>query len=217
MIFKNRRLSGRRFLFLCVLIGAASAAGANVMVKPKVQAQAQTQAQEAMFGAGCFWGVEKILAHVPGVLETRVGYAGGSVPNPDYEAVCTGLTGHAEVVHLKYDPAVVSYVQLLETFWKYHDPTTRDRQGPDVGSQYRSIIFTYGPEQDRIAREAIKVLDRAGVYDEPIVTEVVPAAPFYVAEDYHQKYLQKNPNGYCSHRLRTPNLAAILRDGLAAK
>lgn len=177
----------------------------------------QTGTQEAMFGAGCFWGVEKILEKIPGVLETRVGYAGGRVPNPDYEAVCTGRTGHAEVVHLRFDPAKVSYVQLLEVFWKYHDPTTVNRQGPDVGSQYRSIIFTYSAEQDRLARAAVKVLDRAGIYSAPIVTEIVPSAPFYPAEEYHQKYLQKNPGGYCSHFLRVPNLGAILRDGLAAE
>lgn len=180
-------------------------------------AKQPTDTQEAMFGAGCFWGVEKILGHVPGVLETEVGYAGGTVPHPDYDAVCTGKTGHAEVVHLKYDPAKVSYVQLLEVFWKYHDPTTVNRQGPDVGSQYRSIIFTYSPEQDKLARASIRVLDRAKAYPGPIVTEVVPAAPFYVAENYHQKYLQKNPNGYCSHILRVPNLGAILREGLAAE
>ncbi len=173
--------------------------------------------EEAMFGAGCFWGVEKILGNIPGVVETRVGYAGGTVPNPDYEAVCTGLTGHAEVVHLKYDPAKVSYTQLLEVFWKYHDPTTMDRQGPDVGSQYRSIIFTYSKAQDKIANAAVRVLDRSGLYDAPVVTEVAPAAVFYEAEGYHQKYLQKNPNGYCSHRLLKANLGAVLREGLAAE
>lgn len=179
--------------------------------------QERIKTQEAMFGAGCFWGVEKILEKIPGVVETRVGYAGGQVPNPDYEAVCTGRTGHAEVVHLRFDPAQVSYAQLLETFWKYHDPTTANRQGPDVGSQYRSIIFTYSPEQERLARASVRILDRSGIYGAPIVTEIVPSAPFYEAEGYHQKYLQKNPNGYCSHFLRAPNLGAILRDGLAAE
>lgn len=213
MVFKNRRPSGRRFLLLGLLTAVTTAIslGAHAMTKQP------GDIQEAMFGAGCFWGVEKILGQIPGVLETSVGYAGGKVPHPDYDAVCTGKTGHAEVVHLKYDAGRVPYTQLLEVFWKYHDPTTLNRQGPDVGSQYRSIIFTYTPEQDRLARASIRVLDRAKVYPGPIVTEVVPAAPFYIAEDYHQKYLQKNPNGYCSHVLRAPHIGAILREGLAAE
>lgn len=209
---KNRRPSGRRFFLWSVLAVSAvvSAAGVHAMTKES------RVLEEAMFGAGCFWGVEKILAQVPGVVRTRVGYAGGSTPDPDYESVCTGRTGHAEVVHLEYDPGRVSYLDLLEVFWKYHDPTTRDRQGPDVGSQYRSVIFTYSEEQERTAREAVRVLDRSGLYDAPIVTEVAPAPVFYEAEGYHQKYLQKNPNGYCSHRLLKPDLGKVLRQGIGA-
>lgn len=212
-MFKNRRPLSRRFFIWMAAITAAlaAAAGAYAMTKDEVRAE------QAMFGAGCFWGVEKIFAQVPGVLETSVGYAGGSVPDPGYETVTTGLTGHAEVVHLKFDPSKLSYAELLEVFWKYHDPTTIDRQGPDVGSQYRSVIFTYSAAQERTAKAAIRILDAAKVYDKPIVTEVVPAAPFYKAEEYHQKYLQKNPNGYCSHRLLRPALGAILREGLAAE
>lgn len=210
-MFKSRRPSGRRLLLLAFCVSAAVAAGVHAMEKPR------SGHEQAMFGAGCFWGVEKILAAVPGVIGTKVGYAGGTVADPGYEEVCSGLTGHAEVVHLTFDPSVVSYTDLLEVFWKYHDPTTRDRQGPDIGSQYRSIIFTYTPEQDRLAKAAVRVLDRSGVYGAPVVTEVVPASPFYPAEDYHQKYLKKNPGGYCSHRLRNPNLGALLRKGLEAE
>jgi peptide-methionine (S)-S-oxide reductase len=210
-MFKNRRAWVRRFfLWVGILTAAAAAAGAHAMAKDKAQVE------EAMFGAGCFWGVEKILSHVPGVIETRVGYAGGNVPNPSYEAVCTGQTGHAEVVHLKYDPTKVGYVELLAVFWKYHDPTTMNRQGPDIGSQYRSVVFTYGAEQARLAKSAVQVLNDSGLYPALVVTEVLPAAPFYAAEGYHQKYLEKNPHGYCSHRLLKANLGEVLLKGLAA-
>jgi peptide-methionine (S)-S-oxide reductase len=175
---------------------------------------AKPRTEEAMFGAGCFWGVEKIFGKVPGVVETQVGYAGGTVPNPTYEAVCSGKTGHAEVVRVVFDPAKTTYTDLLEIFWKYHDPTTPDQQGPDHGSQYRSVIFTFSPEQDRLARASVRILDEAKVFGAPIVTEVVSSAPFYMGEAYHQKYLEKNPHGYCSHRLRSPKLGEILRAGL---
>ncbi|MBI3323315.1 MAG: peptide-methionine (S)-S-oxide reductase MsrA [Candidatus Omnitrophica bacterium] len=157
--------------------------------------------RKATFGAGCFWGVEKILAKVPGVVSTRVGYTGGSTEDPDYRAVCTGRTGHAEAVEVTYDPARVRYEELLVTFWEWHDPTTLNRQGPDVGSQYRSAIFTHDREQEEAARRSKELLERAKVFPGRIVTEIVPAGEFYTAEEYHQKYLEKNPGGYCSHVL----------------
>jgi peptide-methionine (S)-S-oxide reductase len=155
----------------------------------------------AEFGAGCFWGVERKFWQVPGVMSTSVGYAGGYTPNPTYEEVCSGRTGHAEVVRVVFDPAAVSYEQLLKVFWEGHDPTQGLRQGNDVGSQYRSIILTRSDAQREAAlrsREAYqKVLTAAGYGD--ITTEIQPAGEFYFAEDYHQQYLSsdKNPNGYC--------------------
>ncbi|MDP6353185.1 MAG: peptide-methionine (S)-S-oxide reductase MsrA, partial [Alphaproteobacteria bacterium] len=142
--------------------------------------------ETALFGAGCFWGVEAAFRQVGGVRETAVGYAGGSVANPTYEDVCSGATGHAEVVRVLFDPAQVSYRELLDAFWAMHDPTSRDRQGPDVGPQYRSAIFTADAEQERVARDS---LAGAGPrIARPIVTEITPAGFFFLAEDYHQQY-----------------------------
>ncbi len=155
--------------------------------------------QIAMFAAGCFWGVEKTFWNVPGVIVTAVGYAGGYTPNPTYEEVCSGKTGHAEAVRVVFDPNKVSYDQLLKVFWEEHDPTQGMRQGNDTGTSYRSAIFTYGPEQlvaAQASRDAYQQeLSKAG-YGE-ITTEIVAAPEFYFAEDYHQQYLAKNPNGYC--------------------
>ena len=155
--------------------------------------------QTAMFGMGCFWGVERKFWQVPGVLGTAVGYAAGLTPNPTYEEVCSGRTGHNEVVLVHYDPAKVTYAQLLKVFWENHDPTQGMRQGNDIGTQYRSGIYVYSDEQ-RAAAEAssgdyARALDAAG-YGE-ITTEILPAPDFYYAEDYHQQYLAKNPRGYC--------------------
>jgi peptide-methionine (S)-S-oxide reductase len=146
--------------------------------------------EKATFGAGCFWGVEDAFRQVPGVLDAVSGYAGGTVVKPSYREVCTGRTGHAEVVEVTYDPAEVSYEQLLDVFWQIHDPTTLNRQGPDVGTQYRSAIFTYSEEQ-----KAAALASRDGAqqkYNKPIVTEIEDAPPFYAAEDYHQRYFEKN-------------------------
>ncbi|HUR92180.1 MAG TPA: peptide-methionine (S)-S-oxide reductase MsrA [Gemmatimonadaceae bacterium] len=146
---------------------------------------------KATFGAGCFWGVEASFRQIDGVTDTRVGYSGGTTVSPTYEGVCTGTTGHAEVVEVTFDPARLSYDQLLDAFWKMHDPTTRDRQGPDVGSQYRSVIFYHDDEQ-RLSSEASKQKqNESKLYRGPIVTLVEPAGPFYEAEDYHQRYLEK--------------------------
>jgi len=167
--------------------------------------------KKATFGAGCFWGVEKIYAKIPGVVSTAVGYMGGATENPTYQEVCANGTGHAEVVQVTYDPAKVSYRELLITFWEWHDPTTMNRQGPDVGSQYRSVIFYHDDEQSKAAQHSKQVLEQAKVYARPIVTQIVPAAKFYTAEEYHQQYLQKNPGGYCSHHLQSPKIRQVLK------
>lgn len=154
--------------------------------------------KKATFGAGCFWGVEETFRHVPGVVNTAVGYSGGTLDNPTYEDVCTDLTGHAEVVQVEYDPAQVRYEQLLDVFWNAHDPTTPNRQGPDIGTQYRSVIFYHGDEQEAAATASKEKLQASGRFRRPIVTEIVPAAPFYRAEEYHQRYLDKRGRSHCS-------------------
>lgn len=152
----------------------------------------------ATFGGGCFWCVEAIFERVSGVSSVVSGYSGGHMENPDYKQVCTGLTGHAEVVQVSYDPDVVSYYELLEIFFKTHDPTTLNRQGADVGTQYRSVIFYHTDEQQKQAVEIIGELTDAGIYNDPIVTLVEPFERFYPAEAYHQEYFENNPNqGYC--------------------
>jgi peptide-methionine (S)-S-oxide reductase len=155
--------------------------------------------QKATFGAGCFWGVEAQFRCVNGVLETTVGYMGGTLENPTYEDVCTGLTGHAEAVELVYDPSVVSYGELLEMFWSIHDPTVLNRQGPDVGTQYRSVIFHHTPEQEKAARLSKERLQKSGTYKREIVTEIVPATTFWRAEEYHQRYFEKHGLGTCKY------------------
>jgi peptide-methionine (S)-S-oxide reductase len=154
---------------------------------------------QAMFGLGCFWGAEKRFWQAPGVVTTAVGYAGGFTPNPSYEEVCSGLTGHNEVVWVVFDPKLTSYEALLKVFWEAHDPTQGMRQGNDVGTQYRSGIYTYGAEQARLAKASEVAFQRAlgEAGRGAITTEVVSAPPFYFAEGYHQQYLAKNPNGYC--------------------
>jgi peptide-methionine (S)-S-oxide reductase len=153
--------------------------------------------EKATFAAGCFWGVEAAFRQVPGVLDAAVGYSGGAFPNPTYEDVCTGRTGHAESVQVEFDPARVSYDQLLDVFWENHDPTTLNRQGPDVGTQYRSVIFVEGPEQEKAAKESKERLEKSGLYRRPIVTEIASAQPFWRAEDYHQRYLEKRGLAHC--------------------
>lgn len=145
----------------------------------------------ATFAAGCFWGVEAVFRQVHGVVATRVGYTGGSHENPSYEDVCTGVTGHTEAVEVDFDPSRVSYEELLQVFWDNHDPTTVNRQGPDVGTQYRSAIFFHTPEQQALATASKDRLQKSGTFKKEIVTEIVPASMFYLAEDYHQQYLEK--------------------------
>ena len=147
--------------------------------------------EKAMFGAGCFWGVEAAFRKVKGVESTAVGYAGGSTENPDYRAVCTGRTGHAEVVELDFDPSVVSYDELLGVLWAIHDPTTLDRQGPDVGTQYRSVIHFHGQGQETAGIASRDALAASGKFRSDIVTEISPAPVFYRAEEYHQQYIEK--------------------------
>ena len=155
----------------------------------------ETQYSKASFGAGCFWGVEAAFRRLAGVKSTQVGYMGGTVKNPTYEDVCTDRTGHAEVVEVTYDPKVISYPDLLEVFWSNHNPTTLNRQGPDVGAQYRSAIFYYSPEQlveARASRESAQTK-----FPRPIVTQIVPASEFWRAEEYHQQYLEKRGESHC--------------------
>jgi peptide-methionine (S)-S-oxide reductase len=154
--------------------------------------------EKATFGAGCFWGVEAAFRQVDGVASTAVGFMGGTLANPTYRDVCTDGTGHAEVVEVTYDPARVSYGDLLRVFWENHDPTTLNRQGPDVGSQYRSVIFFHSPEQEAAAKASKEKLEKSRAYRRPIVTEIVPAGEFWKAEDYHQQYLEKRGLAHCS-------------------
>ena len=153
--------------------------------------------QKATFAAGCFWGVEATFRRVIGVVDTRVGYTGGSLERPTYEQVCGGRTGHAEAVEVTYDPGQVSYQRLLEVFWHCHDPTTRDRQGPDCGTQYRSAIFLHDARQETAANQSHQDIDQSGSYPSAVVTEIVPIGTFYPAEEYHQRYLEKRGDGTC--------------------
>lgn len=157
--------------------------------------------ETATFAAGCFWGVESIVNHIEGVLETTVGYTGGHTENPTYKQVCTGTTGHAEAVQVLFDPAKVSYKELLGYFWRLHDPTTLNRQGVDVGTQYGSAIFYHNEEQRIAAEESKQAFDASGAFQEKAVTEIVPAETFYKAEEYHQDYFERNGGPVC-HILR---------------
>lgn len=157
-----------------------------------------SRTEVATLGGGCFWCLEAVFDELQGVQGVVSGYSGGAVPAPTYEQVCTGATGHAEVVQVSFDPAVVSFREILEIYFSIHDPTTLNRQGADVGTQYRSVIFYHTPEQKRVAEEVIAQLEEAGIWDDPIVTEVEPSTAFYGAEDYHQEYFQRNKGQpYC--------------------
>jgi len=156
------------------------------------------QTEKATFGAGCFWGVEETFRNLKGVLSTAVGYAGGTKENPTYEDVCSSRTGHAEVVEVEFDPAQISYQQLLDVFFSNHNPTTLNRQGPDVGTQYRSAIFYHSPEQKAAAEEAKDRLQKSSKFPRPIVTSIEPASTFWRAEEYHQQYLKKRGQTHCA-------------------
>jgi methionine-S-sulfoxide reductase len=176
-------------LLLAVLFSVS--AGAKIMKK-----------ETATLAGGCFWGMEEILRSIPGVIETNVGYTGGSVDNPNYNIVKLGTTNHAESVEVIFDPAKLSFKDLLGYFFRMHDPTTLNQQGNDKGTQYRSVIFYHSEEQKKVAQEKIKEVEASKKWPRPIVTQVVPAGKFYPAEDYHQDYLKKNPGGYTCHWLR---------------
>ena len=189
-----------------VIVGAAVLVAAVIGrgIEPKrahaafpeaTEVRSQEKKATAILAGGCFWGIEGVYEHVKGVLDVVSGYAGGSVKNPDYESVSSGRTGHAEAVRITYDPSQVSYGDILKIFFSVaHDPTQLNRQGPDVGTQYRSAIFFNDAEQEKVAREYIKKLGEAKVYSRPIVTEVTPLKQFYMAEDYHQDYMEHHPN-----------------------
>lgn len=188
-----------RLVFLALAGTAFTLAlhGADRTASPPAKAATM---EKATFGAGCFWGVEAAFRQVPGVVATAVGYEGGSLENPTYKDVCTDKTGHAEVVQVEYDPAKVSYDRLLDVFWKNHDPTTKDRQGPDIGTQYRSVIFYHSPEQQKTALASKQKLEQSRKHGRTIVTEIVPATTFWRAEDYHQQYLEKRGQSSCHLR-----------------
>jgi peptide-methionine (S)-S-oxide reductase len=153
--------------------------------------------EKATFGAGCFWGVEAAFRQIKGVKSTAVGYMGGKLKDPTYQDVCTDRTGHAEVVQVEFDPSEVSYEELLRVFWDNHDPTTLNRQGPDTGTQYRSVIFFHNPEQEAVALASKEALGKSGRFKRPIVSEIVPAPEFWRAEEYHQQYLEKRGLAHC--------------------
>ncbi len=153
--------------------------------------------QKATFAAGCFWGVESVFRHMPGVISTKVGYTGGNLPDPTYEQVCTDKTGHAEAIEIIFDPQQITYQQLLKIFWENHNPTTLNKQGPDIGAQYRSAIFYHNTEQEQIARKSKLELEKSGKFNKPIVTEITAATEFYPAEEYHQNYNEKHNIRHC--------------------
>ena len=184
---------------------AAEAATTALAREPSAAPERQKPAAQetAILAGGCFWGMEELLREIPGVIETSVGYSGGKTKDPTYEDVSGGASGHAESVRVVFDPTKISYADLLENwFFRMHDPTTSNRQGNDVGTQYRSAIFVTSPEQKRIAEEVKARVDKSGKWKSPIVTEIVAAGPFTPAEEYHQKYLVKNPGGYTCHYMR---------------
>lgn len=177
-------------------------AEAKEAAKPKAVPAPTVKTETATFAAGCFWGVEQFFRQVPGVTDAKVGYAGGTKKDPKYEDVSEGTTGHAESVEIQFDPQKISYEKILDLFFKMHDPTTKNRQGNDKGTQYRSAIFYHGDVQKKTAEDFITKVGKSKAWKDPIVTEVVAAPVFYTAEEYHQKYLIKNPGGYDNHYVR---------------
>ena len=169
------------------------------MITSKIAESKSGKVERATFGAGCFWGVEALYRQTPGVLSTSVGYAGGKTENPTYDDVCNGDTDHAEVVHVEFDPEEVSFAKLVDIFFENHNPTTLNRQGPDFGSQYRSVVFYHDDAQRAVAEDSKRKLGESGRWGRPIVTQVVPFTKFYAAEDYHQQYLEKQGRTSC-HR-----------------
>jgi peptide-methionine (S)-S-oxide reductase len=193
----------RRIAFAIIVAGASIAMGSG-----GAGAEESKRAKATLAG-GCFWCTEAVYAELKGVTSVTSGYIGGAVPNPTYKDVCTGQTGHAEAIEIEYDPTVVSFQKLLEVFFATHDPTTLNRQGADVGTQYRSSIFVHDDEQKRAAQDVIAALDRARVFPGPIVTQIEPATVFYPAEDYHQDYFAKNPDQPYCQAAAAPKVAKV--------
>lgn len=194
---KNQFLIIVFLVFSLLIINAASA---QSTANKQTMKGNMKNLEKATFGMGCFWCSEAVFERVKGVETVVSGYAGGKTSNPTYEEVCSGSTGFAESIQITYDPAVITYDELLEIFWKTHDPTTLNRQGNDIGTQYRSVIFYHNEKQKKLAEEYKEKLDKSGAWDDPIVTEIVPFTNFYSAEDYHQDYYANNPHqGYCAY------------------
>ena len=193
--------SGISFSLIMLLAGASCGQRKNSEnTTPMKNQEIEKGMALATFGNGCFWCTEAIFQQLNGVTKVVSGYAGGKVKNPSYKEVCTGLTGHAEVIQITYDPTKISYPELLEVFWQTHDPTTLNRQGADVGTQYRSVVFYHTEEQKQLAESYKKKLDESGAFDNPIVTEISPLSEYYPAEDYHQNYYKLNGSApYCSY------------------
>jgi len=184
---------------IALILGCDETAGSTAWARAE-HSTGDTAMEKATFAAGCFWGVEATFRQVQGVTSTQVGYTGGHTENPTYQQVCAHTTGHAEAVEITYDPSVVTYEELLDVFWKCHDPTTPNRQGPDVGSQYRSAVFYHTPEQQAAAEARKQELDASGAFGSPIVTEITPAATFWRAEECHQQYYEKSGRASCHIR-----------------
>lgn len=191
------------FFFTCFSFNASADSKSLKKKASMATASESTKKTEtALLAGGCFWGVEELIRTQPGVISTQVGYTGGVVPNPTYEIVKKGTSGHAEAIEIQFDPQKTSYENILKYFFKIHDPTTLNQQGNDRGSQYRSAIFFLSPEQEKTAKKIKELVDVSGAWKKPVVTEIVAAGPFYSAETYHQDYLQKNPGGYTCHYIR---------------
>ncbi len=188
----KQRRNGTGAWFCAVGLSLLADGGLSATQNVRPVEERGTNMEVATFGAGCFWGVESAFQDVRGVTSTAVGYMGGTLESPTYRDVCTDRTGHAEVVQLTYDSSVISYENLLEIFWKIHDPTTTNRQGPDVGSQYRSVVFFHTAEQERLALAVKARLEASGAFSRPVVTEIIPASDFWRAEEYHQRYFEKH-------------------------
>ena len=168
------------------------------LIMAETENNTQQEIEQATFGAGCFWCVEAVFERLAGVIDVQAGYAGGSTKNPIYEEICTGKTGHAEVIQINYNPRLINYEKLMHVFWKSHDPTTLNRQGADIGTQYRSVLFYHSDKQREMAEKSMKRADQSGMHANPIVTEIIPMGKFYPAEDHHQAYYRLNPNApYC--------------------
>lgn len=190
---KNRFTTFIAFIILLIFIDA------GYLISQNKNKTIEMKTETATFGAGCFWCTEAIFDRIEGVIKVEPGFSGGTTKNPTYKEVISETTGHAEVAQITYDPDIVSYATLLEVFWKTHNPTTLNRQGADVGTQYRSVIFFHNEEQEKLSRTTKRELDAAGIWENPIVTEIVPYEVFYAAEDYHNDYYSNNPaNSYCN-------------------